>query len=60
MTDNSKPTNVNDQSGSPNSEQAPQPTEKSQAGSPENLARQVEAGSSDQRTSPGRKPLFRR
>jgi hypothetical protein len=60
MADNSMPTNMNDQPGSLNSEQAPQPTENSQTGTPEGLAQQVQEGSLGQRTTSGRKPLFRR
>jgi hypothetical protein len=60
MTEYSMPTSVNDQSGSSNSERAPRPTEKSQAGFPENLAQQAQTGPSEQRSSAGWKPLFRR
>jgi hypothetical protein len=60
MADTSMSKNVKDQPGSPNSEQAPRPIEKSQASSSEPLAQQAQAISSDQRAAAGRMPLFRR
>jgi len=60
MTDNSMPTNVNDQPGSPKSEQAPRPSGEIQTGSPVPLAQQSQADSSGHRTTSGRMPLFRR
>lgn len=59
MTDNSMP-NVDDRAGSPNSEQAPRPTEESQTGSPQRATQQSQAGSSGRRSTAGRMPLFRR
>jgi hypothetical protein len=60
MVDNTIPMSGTDQAGSPKSEQASQPTGENQTGLPESSAQQVQAGSSGQRATPGRMPLFRR
>jgi len=60
MADNSMPMNVNDQPGSQKSEQAPRPSGDIQTGSPEPSTQQAQVGSSGQRATAGRMPLFRR
>ena len=60
MVDNAMPMSGTDQAGSPKSEPAVESCEARQTGTPEGSEPQAQAGSSDQRITPGRRPLFRR